>query len=168
MNMEFNKAFAALLTAGIIAMLCWFVSHELYHPEPLEKNAFDIVVASTGGAAEPAAATGPDPIDLSKADAAQGEKLAVVCSSCHSFGKGEPAKVGPNLFGIVGNVHAHMEGYAYSDAMKSHAGEKWDVDALNHFLWGPQKTIPGTKMTFMGFKKTEERAAVIKWLETQK
>ena len=30
------------------------------------------------------------------------------------------------------------------------------------------KAIEGTKMTFAGLKKPEERAAVIKWLETQK
>ena len=52
--------------------------------------------------------------------------------------------------------------------MKGKAGEKWDYAALNKFLWSPRKAVPGTKMTFLGFKKPEERAAIIKWLESQK
>ena len=130
--------------------------------------AYPIEAAEAADGAPAAVAAGPEPLDMSKGDVTQGAKLAAVCSSCHSFGKGEPARVGPNLAGVVGGPHAHMAGYAYSDAMKAHAGEKWDYEALNKFLWSPQKTIPGTKMTFAGFKKPEDRASVIKWLETQK
>ncbi|TAL27299.1 MAG: cytochrome c family protein [Alphaproteobacteria bacterium] len=170
MDMEVNKIFGALLTAGIISMLCWFVSHLAFEHEPLEKNAYEIAGASGGGETPgaPAAATEAEPIDVAKADIAQGQKVSAVCSSCHTMGKGEPNKVGPNLFGIVGSAHARTSDYAYSDAMKGHAGEKWDYDALNKFLWSPQKTVPGTKMTFAGLKKPEDRAAVIKWLESQK
>ncbi len=170
MNMEVNKIFAAILTAGIVGMLCWFISHEVYEKEPLEKNAYEIAGVPSGGesGAAPAAAEKAEPIDVSKGDVALGAKISSVCASCHSLGKGEPAKIGPNLFGVVGGPHAHMEGYAYSDAMKAHASEKWTEAALNEFLWNPQKTIPGTKMTFMGLKKPEERAAIIHWLETQK
>ena len=169
MDMELNKIFAAFLTAGIISMLCWFLAHEAYEREQPEKNAYEIAGASgaeTSGAA--AAPKEAEPIDVSKGDVAQGQKISAVCSSCHSLGKGEPAKIGPNLFGVVGGPHAHMEGYAYSDAMKALAGDKWTEEALNKFLWNPQKTVPGTKMTFMGLPKPEDRAAIIKWLETQK
>ncbi|HYD17368.1 MAG TPA: cytochrome c family protein [Patescibacteria group bacterium] len=169
MSMEFNKLLAAILVAGIIAMLAGFVSHQLYHPRHLEKNAFEILAAESGsGETAAAEQTEPEPIDLAAADVAKGEKLAKVCASCHSFESGGPNKVGPNLFGIVGAAHAHKADFAYSDAMKAEQGKKWDYDALNKFLWSPRKAIPGTKMTFAGIKKPEERAAVIKWLETQK
>jgi cytochrome c len=105
---------------------------------------------------------------MAKGDAAAGEKISKVCSSCHSLGKGEAARIGPNLFGVVGGPHAHQADYAYSDAMKGKAGEKWTEAALNEFLWSPQKTIPGTKMTFIGLPKMEDRASIIKWLESQK
>ncbi len=169
MSMEFNKILAALLCAGIIAMLGSFVAHKLYHPHHLEKDAFEIVAAEGGGGG-PAATeqTEPEPIDVAGADIAKGEKLAKVCASCHSFESGGPNKVGPNLFAVVGGVHAHKDDFAYSDAMKAEHGKKWDYDALNKFLWSPKKAIPGTKMTFLGIKKPEDRAAVIKWLETQK
>ncbi|MDF3025654.1 MAG: cytochrome c [Alphaproteobacteria bacterium] len=170
MNMESNKILAAILVAGIIGMLAGFVSHKLYHPQHLEKDAYEIAAAEGGGGGGPAAVeqTEPEPIDIAAADVVKGEKLAKVCASCHSFDNGGPNKVGPNLFGIVGNKHAHSATFAYSDAMKAESAKKWDYDALNKFLWSPKKGIPGTKMSFAGIKKPEDRAAVIKWLETQK
>ena len=170
MSMEFNKILAAILVAGIIGMLAGFVSHKLYHPHHLEKDAYEIAAAEGGGGGGPAAVeqTEPEPIDIAAADVVKGEKLAKVCASCHSFDNGGPNKVGPNLFGIVGNKHAHSATFAYSDAMKAESGKKWDYDALNKFLWSPKKGVPGTKMSFAGIKKPEDRAAVIKWLETQK
>ncbi len=168
MSMEFNKILAGILTAGIIAMLASFLTHKLYHPEHLEKNAFEIVAAASEGGVAAVEQTEPEPIDVAAADIAKGEKLAKVCVSCHTFESGGVNKTGPNLFGVVGKQHAHAQDFAYSDAMKAEAGKKWDRDALNKFLWSPRKAVPGTKMTFLGFKKPEDRAAVIKWLESQK
>jgi len=171
MNMEFNKIFAALLVAGIIAMLGGFVSNLAFHTEKLAENAYPIEVpdapAGTGAAAVPA---GPEPIDelMASADVAHGEKLSKVCASCHSFDNGGANRIGPNLWKVVGGPHAHADGFAYSDAMKAKHGETWTQDALNHFLWNPKKAVPGTKMVFAGFKKAEDRAAIIKWLETLK
>jgi len=171
MNMETNKIFAAFLVAGIIAMLGGFVTQKIFHQHPLEEYAFPIEVAeadtATGGAAAPA---GPEPIEelLATADIAEGEKLSKVCAACHTFDKGGAAKVGPNLFHIVGGPHAHMDGFAYSDAMKAKKGETWTREALNEFLWNPKKAVPGTKMVYAGMKKPEQRAAMIKWLETLK
>ena len=47
-------------------------------------------------------------------------------------------------------------------------GGSWNEDSLNEFLWSPKDFVPGTKMGFAGLKKPEDRAAVIKWLETRK
>lgn len=171
--MEFNKVLAAVLVAGITAMIAGMVSRGLYHPEHLEKNAYIITVAeaaaASGADAAAAAPQGPEPIAelLATADAAQGEKLSKVCAACHTFDNGGANRVGPNLSGVVGRAKAGHEGFAYSDAMKAKGG-KWDYDALNEFLWNPKKSVPGTKMTFAGMKKPEDRAALIKWLETQK
>jgi len=100
-----------------------------------------------------------------KADVDAGQKYARVCGTCHSFGKGEAAKIGPNLYGIIGSKHAHMAGFDYSDAMKSMVGN-WDYDELNEFLYNPRAHVPGTKMTFAGIKDDQARANVIAWLRT--
>src|SRR5262249_39126699 len=83
----------------------------------------------------------------------------------HSFGKGEAAKVGPNLWGIVNNKHGHMEGYAYSKAISS-IDKPWGYEELNHFIANPKAYAPGTKMTFAGLPKVEDRAEAIAWLRT--
>src|ERR1700733_6540717 len=108
---EFNKLLAAILVTTLIAMLAGFTARKVVAPQMPEKNAY--VVEGVGEAPATtmsAAPAGPAPIGplLAKADAAAGEKTARVCGTCHSFGKGEAAKIGPNLFGIVGSKHAHM------------------------------------------------------------
>lgn len=171
MNMEFNKLFAAFLVAGIVASAGGFIAREVAHPEMLEENAYKVEVAEAapagGGAAAPATA---EPIDdlLKTADVGHGEKVAKVCAACHTFDKGGANKVGPNLNGVVGLHHAHKDDYAYSDAMKAKSGDVWTEQGLNEFLFNPKKAIPGTKMSFAGLKKAEDRAAVIKWIESQK
>lgn len=170
MSPQMNNIFAAILIAGIVAMLAGFVSHIVYHPKPLEAEAYPIAALETapaaGGVAAPATA---EPIDdlLASADPAQGEKLFKVCAACHTIDAGGPNRVGPNLAGITKAGHAHAAGFAYSDAMKAKAGAPWTVEELNAFLWNPKKTLPGTKMAYAGMKKPEDRAAMIKYLQSK-
>jgi cytochrome c len=170
--MEFNKIFAALLCAGILGMVSSIAADMLVEPGHLAQPAYPIegveVVAGGTGAAGGAAA-GPEPIEplLASANVANGEKVAGQCKSCHTFEKGGPARVGPNLWGVVGNHHAHAEGFAYSAAMSGLKGKTWDFAALNDFLFKPAGAIPGTKMGFAGIKKTQDRADLIAWLNQQ-
>ena len=166
---ELNKIMAAVLLAVLVAMLSGFVAHKLVSPEKLEKNAY--VVEGMGKAEAPVAAEAPKgPADieplLASASVEAGQKAGRVCATCHSFGKGEAAKIGPNLYAIVGSKHAHMEGFSYSDAMKALHDKEWDYAELNKFIHNPREYIPGTKMTFAGIKNDAERANVIAWLRT--
>jgi cytochrome c len=163
-SMELNKIFAAVLVAGIVAMLSGFVAELLTESHEMEKDAVAIEgEAEAGGAA---AAAGPEPIMslIAAADVAQGEKLSKACAACHTFGQGEASKLGPNLYGIVGKKKAAGD-FAYSEAMVAHGGT-WSYSELNHFLWAPKKFVPGTKMAFIGLKKPEDRAAMVAWLRT--
>src|SRR5690606_15146679 len=105
---------------------------------------------------------------LASADPQAGAGVFRRCEACHSSGKGEPAKVGPNLWNVVGGPIGHMEGFGYSPAMQERhaAGDTWTYENLDHFLTKPSGFIPGTKMTFAGLPKPEDRANVIAYLRT--
>jgi cytochrome c len=170
---EWNKIIASVLTAMIVAMVAGILANMLVHPQPLENHAY-VPPGAEGGAAPAAPATapaGPPPIApfMAKADATRGQKVAQVCLQCHTFNKGEPNKIGPNLFGVVaGENIASVAGYTFSPALLKFKDKKWDPDELNVWLFQPQQFAPGTKMTFVGLPKEQDRADVIAYLETLK
>lgn len=102
---------------------------------------------------------------LASADPAVGKDKARVCASCHDFADGGPNRIGPNLWGVVGRDVASHGGFAYSSAMSAHHGI-WTYEALFEFLGSPARSVPGTKMSFAGLRRPEDRAAVIKYLAT--
>lgn len=102
---------------------------------------------------------------LAATDEKRGKKIAKACVACHSFDKGGKAKMGPNLWGIIGREVASMEGFKYSDAMKAKGG-KWGYEEINEFMTKPKAVVKGTTMGYGGLKKAEDRAALIKWLRT--
>lgn len=167
MSLEWNKLFAALLVAGIVAKMSGFVADKVYHEAPLEKNAYEIEVveaAASGGTAEEPKVE-PILALLANADLTQGEKLSKACAACHSFTKGGANGIGPNMWNVVGREKGQVSGFAYSDALMQKGGG-WTYENLNEFLWKPKKYIEGTKMNYIGLKKPEDRAAVIAWLRT--
>lgn len=165
-SFEFNKIFAAILVAGITAMLSGFIANKLVHPHDLEKDAVEIDGGAVIGSGPKKAAL-PEPILhlIATADVARGQKLSKACAACHSFDNGGPNKVGPNLWGIVGAPKAHSDSFGYSSTMANFGGA-WGYAELNKFLWKPKKYMPGTKMNYNGLKKPEDRAAMIAWLNT--
>ena len=103
---------------------------------------------------------------IKSADVAAGEKIAKRCAICHTFDKGAPNKVWPNLWNVVGGPHAHKEDFKYSDAMMALHDKPWTYEDLDAFLASPKDYAPGTKMAFAGLKKAEDRAAVIAYLRS--
>ncbi len=168
-DLEFNKIAAAVLTAGIIAMVTGIFAGALVHPKQLSKNVFEVAVTEAAPKAEEGAAKGPEPVDslMASADVKAGEEISKKCTTCHTFDKGGANKVGPNLFGVVGEDIAQGKGYSFSDALKAHQG-KWDVATLNEWLYKPQGFAKGTKMTFAGLPKAKDRADVIAYLSSLK
>lgn len=100
------------------------------------------------------------------ADVAAGKKVFNKCAVCHSPVAGKN-NVGPSLFGVVGRKSASAPGYNYSDALKA-SNKTWDAATLDAWLTGPQKLVPGTKMTFPGLPNADDRANVIAYLATLK
>ncbi|WP_309661945.1 cytochrome c family protein [Sphingomonas sp.] len=161
MNDRFSTISGWVLFAGIVALGSSIVSGLYFNDERPEKMGFPIegvVVEGEGGAAA------EKPIDFSVADAAAGEQVFKKCAACHNADKGGANQLGPNLWGVLGEeIGKGANGFAFSDALSGKGGA-WNFANLSEWLTSPKKFAPGTKMTFAGLSKSEDRANVIAFL----
>lgn len=165
-SFEFNKIAASVLVALLVVMIGSLVSESLVHSHKLQNNILGIVAGtSTGDVAAEKKELGPITPLLVSADIAKGKETAKKCTQCHTFEENGPHKIGPNLWGIVGNKIAHAADFAYSAVFKAKEG-KWDVEELNKFIHKPRDYAPGTKMSFAGISDDKDRANVIAYLNT--
>ena len=171
-SFEWNKIIASVLTAMIVAWAFAILAGQLVEPRRLEKPVFmpEGAAQVAAASAEQPGSTKLEPIEplLAKADPKRGEQLTKVCQTCHTFDKGGPNKIGPNLWDVTEENIASVPNYQFSAALQSDKGEKWDPEKLNQWLHNPQSFAKGTKMTFAGFPKAQDRADVIAFLDTLK
>lgn len=97
-------------------------------------------------------------------DLERGRRVFGKCAICHVRQQGQPARVAPNLYGVVGRNAGTAAGFGYSRAMRSF-GRRWTREELDRFLASPTTAVPGTAMAFAGLRNPADRAAVICLLE---
>ncbi len=169
-SLETTKAFAAVLLAGIAFSGASLLSNVLVRPTKLHESAIKIDMPNSEAGGAETAGNAPEPplaALLASADVGRGEAgvKAQGCVACHSFNEGGKAGVGPNLYGVVGAPHGHMEGFAYSAALKSKTGP-WTLDELSDWLKKPSAYAPGTKMSYAGLADPKKRADIILYLRS--
>lgn len=168
-SLELNKIAGAVLVALLTIKVIGIVGDKVYHPKKLEKNVLQIegvAAAPEGGKPAPVKQEEPIAVRLAKADPAAGKKSFSKCLVCHTDGKGEANKIGPNLWNVVGAKKDARSDYQYSGVLAK-IGGTWTFDDLDKWITKPSSFAPGTKMTFAGDTSPQDRANIIAYLRTQ-
>lgn len=170
-DLTFNKVAGAVLATTLAIVGLRELSSGVFSKEPPEKAGYAIEVAAEAGDGGAAAADVPPDWGtvLPTADVKAGEAVFAKCKSCHNADNGGANGTGPNLWGVEGRKPGSHGGFAYSAGMTEFGAKQpvWDYNHMYEFVKNPQKYIPGTKMTFVGLKKPEDRINVIAYLHAQ-
>ena len=82
--------------------------------------------------------------DAAAGDPAAGEKVFKKCAACHSLSPDGKAKVGPDLYGVIGRTTGTAEGFKYSEVMtKAGAdGHVWTRGGALEVPREPEDDVP--------------------------
>jgi cytochrome c len=94
-----------------------------------------------------------------------GEELFVIaCQGCHNISPGATHRVGPNLYGIVGQAAASAEGFQYSGAL-AQSDLTWTPANLAAWIVAAETVVPGTWMLYHNILEANEIAALVDYIE---
>lgn len=169
-TMTVTKAGGALCGSLLIFLLGGWAAEALYHTGAPGGHGGEEVAQAYSidtGASEAPAEDGAEAVPfadlLAAADVGAGEKVFGKCKACHKVDGTNGT--GPHLDGVINRAVGGVAGFAYSDAMAGHGGA-WDPETMSLFLENPKGYVPGTKMSFAGLPKPEDRANVVAYLQS--
>ena len=164
-----NKIIVSIVFAVILILGINKIADSIFYVEKPEKSAYQVanvtIVTSATTSETSSENSGSKNIMalFASTSATEGAKVFKKCLACHNIAEGGANKIGPALWGVLGRPAGSVPGYKYSKAMTSH-GKNWSFEEMNGFLIKPKDWIKGTKMSFAGLKKAEDRAAVILYM----
>jgi cytochrome c len=169
-SFEWNKIIGAVLATALFVMVLKIASEAVFHvPKPAKPGYAvpGIEVAETApGAEKPAEEPLPDfGTVIPTADLAHGQQIAQRCTQCHTWDKGGPNRIGPNLYGIIGRQPGTHEGFSFSSAMKNKEGA-WTYSDLYLYMKRPAAYLPGNKMAFAGLPRSQDRIDLLAYMRT--
>ncbi len=95
----------------------------------------------------------------------RGAQIFRACVACHTLTPDEGNRAGPTLYGIFGRKVATLSGYNFSPALRQ-LDIVWTPQTVAKlFEIGPMAYTPGTKMPEQIIGSTEDREALVKFLE---
>lgn len=178
MSFELNKILGAFLGTCLILVIIGTLENLIYKqddslPMPPERLSYKIATDTNNTPLVDDITLSENSLEeelniaqlIDQADIDLGLLYSKKCTACHSFDEARNKKIGPPLIDVYERKIAIIEGYAYSKTFQNLNGI-WDLEALDGFLKQPKEWAPGTKMSFVGIKKTEDRANLIAYLKS--
>lgn len=166
-TMTMTKILGALCGTFLVFLLGNWAAESLYHVGGGghgDDHAMAYVIETDDGGAEVEVEEVDFAAILAAADADKGAKVFGKCKACHKLDDGANG-TGPHLFNVVGRDIGSVDGYGYSGVLAELPGG-WTAEALDGFLENPKSYASGTKMSFSGLKKIQDRANLIAYLGT--
>ena len=171
-GLEVNKILASIILAILVVTIISNLGDIIIDIENDEiiETAYKIDLPESGES-KPVTSSEEEALEpismlLANSSLDKGQKIFKKCSACHTYEKEGANKVGPNLWNLINNPKANVQGYAYSKELAKFGGI-WGYEELAQFLYKPKEYIKGTKMNFSGLKKVQDRANLVLFLREQ-
>ena len=86
------------------------------------------------------------------------------CRSCHAD-DASLKSYGPSLVGVIGRKAGSIDGFTYSDALKS-SGLVWTAESLRAWMANNTGIMPGTRMRHVGITEISEQDFILEYLRS--